>query len=146
MYSGKKLRDVSLQLITPENEGGDETNYPSPPTFTICDDPDVPLGPPVPPGPPGPPGLPPGWPPPSPAGNRERVGPGNTSRERLPLRPSPPEPQLNPTPMNDGDDDQPPQEERQRGRSRSRERVHLLAQGPQEPQTQPMYTPEPDDV
>ena len=66
------------QLITPENEGGDETNNPSPPTFS--DDPDVPFkpsGPPAPPEPhepPGSPGLPPGWPPaPSPAGGRERV-------------------------------------------------------------------------
>ena len=31
------------QLITPENEGGDETSYPSPPKF--FDDPDVPCGP-----------------------------------------------------------------------------------------------------
>ena len=30
------------QLITPENERGDETNYPSPPTFTFLD-PDVPF-------------------------------------------------------------------------------------------------------
>ena len=94
-----------------KNEGGDETNYPSRPKF--LDDPDVPFGPsgpperPGPPGPPGQPGLPPGWPPaPSHSGDRERVGPGNTSRERLPLRPSPPEPQLIPTPLNDGDDDQ----------------------------------------
>ena len=62
-------------LITPEN-GGDETSYPSPPTF--FDDPDVPsgpCGPPEPPGPPGQPGLPPGWPPaPSPTNNGERVG------------------------------------------------------------------------
>ena len=29
------------QLITPENEGGDNTTYPSPPTF--IDDPDVPF-------------------------------------------------------------------------------------------------------
>ena len=78
------------KLITPENEGGDETSYPSPPTFTFLDDPDVPFGPsgppeqPRPPGPPGPPGLPPGWPPsPSPAGDGERVGPESTSRERL---------------------------------------------------------------
>ena len=62
------------QFITPEKEGGDETNCPSPPTFTFfhywawgtsrtswT------------PGPRGPPGLPPGWPPaPSPAGDRER--------------------------------------------------------------------------
>ena len=47
------------QLITPENEGGDETNYPFPPN----DDPEVPsgpCGPPAPrepPGPPGPPGA-----------------------------------------------------------------------------------------
>ena len=67
------------QLITPENEGGDETSYPSPPKF--FDDPDVPFGPsgpPEPPGPPepsGPPGLPPGWPPaPSPAGDSEKSG------------------------------------------------------------------------
>ena len=32
-------------LETPENEGGDETNYPSPPKFTFYDDPDVPFGP-----------------------------------------------------------------------------------------------------
>ena len=31
------------QLITPENEGADETSYPSPPK--IFDDPDVPFGP-----------------------------------------------------------------------------------------------------
>ena len=67
---------------------------------------------PGPPGPPGQPGLPSGWPPlPSPAGDRERVGPESTSRERIPLRPSSPEPQLIPIPVNDGDDDQPPQEE-----------------------------------
>ena len=56
------------QLITPENEGGDETNYPSPPTFTFFDDPDLPFGP---CGPPEPPGLPD----PSPAGDREGVEP-----------------------------------------------------------------------
>ena len=51
------------QLITPENEGGDETNFASQPNFTFFDDPDVPFGPcgpPAPPGPPGPSGLPPG--------------------------------------------------------------------------------------
>ena len=41
------------QLITPENEGKDETNYPFPPNFTFFYDPDVP---------PGPPGST-GWPP-----------------------------------------------------------------------------------
>ena len=95
------------QLITPENEGGDNTNYPSLPNVTFFDDPEVPFGPQgpqppappepyQPPGPPGPPGIPPGWPPaPSPAGGRERVETGNTSRERLHPhpRPSPPEPQ-----------------------------------------------------
>ena len=79
------------QLITHENEGGDETNYPSPPNSSFFDDPDVPFGP---SGPPAPPDL-----------DRqirldfrqdglqlvkllviERVGNGNTSRERLPLR------------------------------------------------------------
>ena len=75
------------QLITPENEGGDETNYPSPPKF--FDDPDVPSGRcgplehPRPPRPPGPPGPPPGWPTtPSPPSDKERVGPRNASRER----------------------------------------------------------------
>ena len=29
------------QIITSVNEGGDETNYPSPPTFTFFDNPDV---------------------------------------------------------------------------------------------------------
>ena len=65
-----------LQLITPENEGGNETNYPSPSHFTFFDDPDVPVGrcgspaPPVPPGLPGPPVLPPRRPPaPSPTGS-----------------------------------------------------------------------------
>ena len=77
----KEILGRQPQLITPENEGGDETSYPSPPTLTFVDDPDVPFGPsgpPEPPGPPGPPGQPgllPGWPPgPSPAGDRERVG------------------------------------------------------------------------
>ena len=42
----------SPQLITPENEGGDSTNYPSPPTF--FDDPDVFFGPRGPPAPPEP--------------------------------------------------------------------------------------------
>ena len=57
------------QLITPENEGGDETNCPYPPNFTFFDETDVPFGPqgPQPPAPPelheppGSPGLPPGW-------------------------------------------------------------------------------------
>ena len=39
--SGRQLR-----LITPENEGGDETSSPSPPRFTFFDDPDFPLSPP----------------------------------------------------------------------------------------------------
>ena len=128
------------QLITPANEGGDETNYPSLPTF--FDDPDVPFGPCGPPAhvpephePPGSPGLPPGWPQaPSHAGGRERVGTGNTSR-------------LIPTPMSDDDDDQPPRygRQRQKQRSSSRERVHPHVHVPQEPQIQPMVTPEPDD-
>ena len=70
------------------------------------------------------------------------MGTGNTPRERLH-----PEPQLISVPMSDGedDDDQPPQVERQRQRSRSRERVHPHVQVPQEPQIQPMVTPEPDE-
>ena len=48
-----------LQLITPENEGGDDASSPSPPRFTFFDDPDVPLDPPdTPPAPPVPPGPP----------------------------------------------------------------------------------------
>ena len=66
----------------------------------------------------------------------------NTSRERLPLQPSPPEPQHIPIPMSDGYYDQPSQDERQRERSRSCERVNAGAQGPQIPQIQPMPTPE----
>ena len=107
------------QLIALENEGRDETNYPSPPNFTFFGDPDVPFGPqgpqPLappephqPPGPPSPPCFPPGWPPaPSPAGGRERVETGNTSRGRLHPhpRPSPLEPQHFPIPMSDGEDD-----------------------------------------
>ena len=61
------------QLITPENEGGDNTNYPSAPTSTFLDDPEVPCcpqgtqppappEPQEPPGQPGQPGIPPGWP------------------------------------------------------------------------------------
>ena len=113
LCSGRK---IPPQLTTPENARRDETNYPFSPHFIFCDDPDVlfgPCGPPAPPGrpgPPGSPGLPPGWPPaPSLAGVKERVGTGNASRERLPLRPSPPELQLFQIPTSDGDDKQPPQ-------------------------------------
>ena len=144
------------QLITPENEGGYNTNCPS-----LFNDPEVPFGPqgpqhPAPPephhppGPPGLPGTPPGWPPaPSPAGGRERVETGNTSRERLHSHPrtSPPEPQLIPISMGGGEDedDQPAQGERQRQRSRWRERVCYHVPVPLEPQVQPMVTPESDD-
>ena len=67
------------RLITPENEGGDETNFLSPPNFTFFF-PEVPFGPqgpqplapPEPHEPPSSPGLPPGWPPaPSRAGDRK---------------------------------------------------------------------------
>ena len=135
------------QLITPENECEMK------PTF--FDDPDVPFGPCGPPAhvpepheSPDSPGLAPGGPAaPSPACGRERVGTGNTSRERLHPRRTPPEPQLTPIPMSDCGDDQPPQDgrQRQRQRSRSRERVHPHVQVPQEPQIQPMVTPESDD-
>ena len=142
------------QLITPENEGGDETSSPSPPRFNFFDDPDIPLGGPpephpVPPGPPDPPGLPPRWPPslwppaPPPAGEGERVRTGNSSRERSRPRSPLPEPQLIPVPMSDGDDGQPPQDGRQRQRSRSRDRAHAHAQAPQEPQVQHMVIQEP---
>ena len=66
------------QLITPGNEGGDETSSPSPPKFTFFDDPDVPFRPklrgpseqprglsPDPPDPPDLFGFPPGLPPPA---------------------------------------------------------------------------------
>ena len=100
------------QLITPENEGGDETSSLSPPRFNFSDDPDIPLGglpepPPVPPGPPDPPDLTPGWPPtlwppaPPPAGERERVRTGNSSRERLRPRSPLPEPHLTPIPVSE---------------------------------------------
>ena len=65
------------QIVTPENEGGDETNYPFPPTFTFFDNPDVPFGP------RGPERLP-GHKDPPPAGGRERVEPRSPSRERVP--------------------------------------------------------------
>ena len=39
--SGRQLR-----LTIPENEGGDETSFPSPPRCTFFDDRDVPLNPP----------------------------------------------------------------------------------------------------
>ena len=137
------------KLNTPENERGDETNYPSLPNFNFFDDPDTPLGPcgpPQPPGPPGSPGLSPGWPPaPSPAGDRERVRNGIASREQLHPRSRQPGSQLIPIPMSD-DDDQLPQDERQRQRSRSRDRVYPHAQVPQEPQIHHMVTSEPDDV
>ena len=81
----------------------------------------------------------------APLGDREKARTGNTSRERLPPRPSPPEPQLMPGAMSDGDDHQPPQDDRQRERSRSRDRVHPHAQVPQDPQIQPVVTPEPAD-
>ena len=59
-------------LITPENEGGVNTNYQSPPNVTFLNDPEIPFGlqgpqplappePHQPPGPPGPLGIPPGW-------------------------------------------------------------------------------------
>ena len=91
----KEYLERQLQVITLENEGGDNTNYPPPANVTFLDDLEVPFGPqgaqtltPLephqPPGPPSLPGIPPGWPPaPSPAGARERVETGNTSRERL---------------------------------------------------------------
>ena len=49
--------------------------------------------------------------------------------------------------MRDGedDDDQPPQGERRRQRSRWREREEPHVPVPQEPQIQPMVTPESDD-
>ena len=101
------------QLIIPENEGEDNTNYPSPPKIHKVHNL---RQPPEPHEPPGSPGIPPGWPPaPPPAGGRERVGTGTKLRERLHPRPSQPDPQLIPVPMSDGedDDDQPPQRERE---------------------------------
>ena len=157
----KEILERQSQLITPENEGGDNTNYPPQANVTFLDDLEVPFGPqgaqPLAsqephqlPGPPSLPGIPPGWPPaPSPAGARERIETGNTSRERLHPhpRPSPHAPQLIPIPMSDGedDDDQPAQGRRQRQGSSSRERVYLHVPVPQEPQILPLATPESDD-
>ena len=99
------------QLITPENEGGDETSCPSPTKF--FDDPDVPTkwtsrtsktswtartA----------------WPTTRMASSsiiccdRERVGHESASRERLPPRPSPPEPQLIPIPLKNNNNNHPP--------------------------------------
>ena len=95
-----------FQLITPENEGGYETSSPSPPRFTVFDDPDVlldppdtPPAPPEPPGPPDSPGLPPGLlRAPPPAGGRGSARAENVSRERSRPRSQSPEPQLKPIP------------------------------------------------
>ena len=133
-------------------------NYPSSPGFS--DDPEVPFGSqgPQPPAPlephqpprlPGPPGIPLRWPPaPSPAGGREKELEEKTHRvSDYIIEPSLLEPQLIPVPMSDGEDDhdQPPQGERKRQRSRSREQVYPHVPVPQEPQKQPMGTPESDD-
>ena len=126
------------QLITPENEGGGNTNYPSPPTYTFFDVLEVPFGP---------QGLQPLAPPElhQPQDHRVRLVFRQDGlqlhhqqvlerdlKQEMPRasdlhphpRPSPHEPQLIPIPMSDGedDDDQPPQGEWQRQRSRSRER------------------------
>ena len=72
------------QMFTLENEGGDETTYPSPPKITFFDDQfflDL-VDFPAPPEPHEPPA-------PSPAGGTERVEKGNTSHERLHLHPRP---------------------------------------------------------
>ena len=97
--SGRQLR-----LITPENQGGDETSSSSPPRFTFFNDPDFPLGPPdtpsappVPPGPPDSPGLP--------DSGRGRARAENVSRERSRPRSQSPGPQLKPNQMSDDDDD-----------------------------------------
>ena len=76
----------------------------------------------------------------------ERARTGDTPRERLHPRSEQQEPQLIPIPMSDGDDDQPPRDEKRRERYRSRERVYPHAQKPHVSQTQPMVTPELDDV
>ena len=86
--SGRQLR-----LMTPENEGGDDTISPSPPRFTFFDDPDVHLSPPntppAPLGPPDSPGQPPGLTPAPPRAD-------NVSSERSRPRSQSPEPQLKP--------------------------------------------------
>ena len=134
----KKDSGRLLRLITPENEGGDETSAPSPRRF---DDREFPLNSPdtpsAPPGPPDSPGQPPGLPPaPPPGGGKGRARAENESRERSRPRSQSPEPQLKPIPKSDDDDDQSPQDERQRQRSRSRERVHPYGQAPQTHQYQ----------
>ena len=91
LYSGRKTRDVSRQLITPENEGGEETSSPSPPNipslmvlmfffvqglvdlFINIVDPY-----PEPQNPPDQPGFPPGLPPaPPPAGGERNTSGGS---------------------------------------------------------------------
>ena len=151
----KRKEDLGrqLRLITPKNEGEDETSFPSPPRFTFFDDPDFPLNSPdTLPGPPGPKDSP---------GLLTRIAPSSStcwwerrartehvSRERSRQRPrsQSPEPQLKPIPVSDNDDDQSPQDGRQRQRSRSRDRVHPPAQAPQVPPIQPMDIQEPFTV
>ena len=148
-----------LQLITPENEGGDETSSPSWRKFTFVDDPDVPLGPrsrgppepprglPEPPrGLPDLPGLPSGLSPvPPPAGEGERVRAGNALRGRSRPRSPLPEPQLTPIPMSDSDVDQPLPEWEATATlqilTHKRHKYH-----PQVPQTQPIVIQEPVTV
>ena len=90
-----------------------------------------------------PPGLPPGRPPaPSPAGEREKWDLEKTRERSYLCDLHNPSLKLIRIPVNDDDDDQSPQEEVQQGRSRSRERVHPPAQASQEPQLQPMDTPD----
>ena len=132
--SGRQLR-----LMTPENEGGDETSSPSPPRFTFFDDPDVPRGPSPPLGPPDSPGLPPGSP------QLLHLLVGKEGQELKMYRVSDHDhdlnhrsPKLKPILMSDGDDDQSPQDEGQRQRSRSRDRVHPCAQAPQTPPVPPI--------
>ena len=124
------------QLVTPENEGRDETSSPSLPKFTFFGDLDVPFRPtprglfdqphgPIPepqdpPDAPDNPGFPPGLPPSPPPAGGENTRAVDQSRERSRPRSPLPEPQLVHIPMSDGDDDQPPQTGRQRQRSGSR--------------------------
>ena len=155
----KKDSGRQSPLISPENEGGDETSCPSPPKFTFFDDPDVPFRPRPhgpfdqprgpypeledPPDPTDIPGFPPGLPPAPPPAGRQRTRAVDQSRERSRPRSPSPQPQLFHIPMSDGDDDQPPQTGRQRQRSRSSERSYPRAQVPKGLQVQPMIIQEP---
>ena len=156
VVSWKEVLGRQLQLITLESEGGDNTNYPSPPKVTFFNDLEVPCDPQPPappkphqpPGPPGPPDIPAGWPPaPSPAGVEKELKQAihrvsDYTRIRDLHRPNL---DLFQYQWVMSKNDQPPQGERKWQRSRSLEGENLHVPVPQEPPIQPMVTVESDD-